>query len=113
LVDELIAGTSPLLQPPQPFQPQQEEQEQREELQRWQKCVIADLRKGRNVLRKFQTSKIDGGIYKEIESYLRGVKEVWQVKKIFEPYLTKEAKILNKVVGLRNELDEIINAKTS
>lgn len=109
MVEDVVAGTSPLLNPSL-LAPQ--EDNQREEMQRWQKCAIADLKKGR-AFRKFQTKEIDEEVYKEIEGYLKDVKEVWQIKKIFEPYMTKEAKILSKVVGLSNELDKIINAKTA
>ena len=111
MVDDVIAGTSPLLNPTLMMPQEQEEDEQREEMKRWQKCAVADLKKGRK-FRKFQSKEIDEDVYKEIEGYLKDVKEVWQIKKIFEPYMTKEAKILSKVVGLRNEIDEIINAKT-
>ena len=111
MVDDVIAGTSPLLNPTLMMPQEQEEDEQREEMKRWQKCAVADLKKGRK-FRKFQSKEIDDDVYKEIEGYLEDVKEVWQIKKIFEPYMTREAKILSKVVGLRNEIDEIINAKT-
>ena len=111
MVDDVIAGTSPLLNPTLMMPQEQEEDEQREEMKRWQKCAVADLKKGRK-FRKFQSKEIDDDVYKEIEGYLKDVKEVWQIKKIFEPYMTREAKILSKVVGLRNEIDEIINAKT-
>ena len=112
LVEDVVAGTSPLLNPTLLAPQEGQENKQKEDLQRWQKCAIADLKKGRK-FRKFQTTDIDDEIYKEIEGYLESVQEVWQVKKIFGPYMTKEAKILSRVARLSNELDEIINAKTA
>lgn len=111
LVEDVINGTSPLLNPQLMMGGDEQEQEQKEELERWQKCCIRDIRDGREAFRKFETTKIDRDIYKEIKGLLGGAKEIWQVKKIFNPYFSKEAKLVGKVVGLRNEIDDIISAK--
>ncbi len=113
LVEDIKKGNTPLMMNPM-MNPKpgddDEKEKQKKDIKRWMKCCVADLKKGKSEFRKFDSEFITDEIRDDIEKYLGQAEEVWQIKKVFEPFLSDNAKIVGKVANLRHDLEDIINS---
>lgn len=81
------------------------------ELRKWKKAAIHDLNKGRP-FRKFETSVVDERTQDLIKDGLKFAKTTQNVNDLFEPFLSSEARVVNAVLNLYEDVNGILENQT-